>query len=94
MSPCPTYAVAFFNRGLVRQSQGDLDGALADFDRAIEITPDLAESYFYRGQLLLCRKNPSKAARDFNHFLALSHGSKPLLESRVKELMDQMMVKY
>ena len=40
-------------RGLVRQDAMDLDGALADFDAALALDPDLVEAHYNRGQVLL-----------------------------------------
>ena len=36
-------------RGLARQSQGDHDGAIEDFSKAIEFNPNLAQAYASRG---------------------------------------------
>jgi hypothetical protein len=35
-------AQAYKNRCLVKQAKGDSNGALADYNRAIELNPDLA----------------------------------------------------
>ena len=35
------YAASFYNRGCLKGIHGDTDGALADFDRAIQINPEL-----------------------------------------------------
>src|SRR6185436_1765049 len=43
------YAPSYNNRGLAKQAKGDLDGAIADFNRAIELDPKLAISYHNRG---------------------------------------------
>ncbi|WP_445171417.1 tetratricopeptide repeat protein [Microcoleus sp.] len=36
-------------RGLTRFDKGDLSGAVADFNQAIQTQSDYAEAYFYRG---------------------------------------------
>lgn len=41
----PETAEAYNNRGDAKHKSGDLDGALADFNKAIEIKPDLAVAY-------------------------------------------------
>jgi hypothetical protein len=40
---------AFVDRGMRRQSQGDHDGAIEDFTKAIELNPNLAKAYAARG---------------------------------------------
>jgi len=39
----------WFNNGLAKGKKGDLDGAIVDFSRAIEIDPKYANAYFNRG---------------------------------------------
>ena len=34
---------------MIKKSQGDRLGALSDYSKAIEIKPDFAEAYYYRG---------------------------------------------
>jgi len=36
------------DQGIAKLEQGDIDGAFADFDEAIDLAPDLAEAYFGR----------------------------------------------
>jgi tetratricopeptide (TPR) repeat protein len=44
-----TDAHAHYDRGYARQSQGDLDGAIADYDQAIRLEPTYGDAYFNRG---------------------------------------------
>jgi Flp pilus assembly protein TadD len=41
----PETAEAYNNLGESKRVKGELDGALADFNRAIELKPDLAAAY-------------------------------------------------
>ena len=45
----PRLAEDFARRGNTRSEQGELDGAIADFTKAIELDPGLAEAYTNRG---------------------------------------------
>ena len=56
----------------------DRDAALASFDRAAELRPDLGEVYFYRANLLQDMKHFERALADYDRAIALSPG---LLES-------------
>jgi TPR repeat len=40
------------NRGATKQAKGDLDGAIADYSKAIELKPDFAEAYKSRQSLV------------------------------------------
>ena len=44
-------ALSFNNRGQARLSKSELDGAISDFNKAIELNPNLAEAYNNRGLL-------------------------------------------
>lgn len=44
-----TTARDYTNRGVARQIKGDVDGAIADYTKAIEIDPRLAPAYNNRG---------------------------------------------
>jgi Flp pilus assembly protein TadD len=41
-------AVAFFDKGVAQYRVGDLTGAIASFDRALQLAPDNADTYGYR----------------------------------------------
>jgi tetratricopeptide (TPR) repeat protein len=45
----PTTAVDYYNRGVQRHHAGDLDGAIADYNKAIGIDPRHATAYYNRG---------------------------------------------
>ena len=48
-SQMPSTADGYNNRGMARKAKGDLDGAIADYTKAIEIDPRDAHAYYNRG---------------------------------------------
>lgn len=42
----PDYAEAYSNRGVVKAALGDLDGAIADYNRAVALKPDLGAAFY------------------------------------------------
>lgn len=56
-------AVAFFNRGNALDDNGERDKAISDYDNAIKLKPDYADSYLNRGM-------SKEAAQDFDGAIA------------------------
>ena len=59
-------------RGLAYADKGDYDHAIANFDQAIQLRPDLAEAYYYRGKAYTQKGEKEKAIADLKRFLELS----------------------
>jgi tetratricopeptide (TPR) repeat protein len=57
------------NRGILRLRRGQIDGAIADFDRAIALDPDQPEAYLNKGAALLRRENAAEALTLFSSAL-------------------------
>jgi len=53
------------SRSYAKRSGGDLDGAIADCDRAIELNPKLAKAFDNRGSAKLAKGDVVGAADDF-----------------------------
>lgn len=78
----PDTAEGFFRRGAERLHRDDLDGALADFDKAIELRPDYADAFFARSLTWAAKERASKfpesvkardaSAADLNRAVALA----------------------
>lgn len=67
----------YIDRGLRRSSQHDFDGAIADFDRAIEIDPGhkTPRTYRYRASARLRKGDREGALSDFQQYIELTQGS-------------------
>jgi tetratricopeptide (TPR) repeat protein len=60
-------AQVYEQRGIVKHSLGDAEGAVADFDRAIKLKPDSAVAYINRGLFWELKGNFTNALDDYNH---------------------------
>ncbi len=57
------------NRGILYLRRGDVDAAMRDFDRAMQLDPDEPEAYLNRGSALLKREQTQNAVGMFNQAL-------------------------
>ena len=58
------------NRGIVRMRRHDLDGALSDYDRAMQLNPNEPEAYLNRGSALLRGDRLAEALTMFSSAIA------------------------
>jgi tetratricopeptide (TPR) repeat protein len=71
-SPANEESVAdLVNGGIEKAKDGDLDGAIADFDRAIEIDPKDDAPYFNRAQAKWQKKDAAGAIADYTRAIEL-----------------------
>ena len=67
----PGDARAYINRGLARGAKGDVDGAIADSSKAIELNPTNAEAHVNRGVAKLAKGEAGGAIADFTRAIEL-----------------------
>ena len=65
----PGQAMALYVRGTVAHTQGDLKGAIAYYDKALQASPDHVDGLVSRAGLLLDLNRPVEAARDVQALL-------------------------
>ncbi len=76
-SPLPTAPAAeepdadLVNRGIEKGKKGDLDGAIADFTRAIELNPKDDAPYYNRAQAKWLKKDGAGAIADYTRAIEL-----------------------
>jgi len=61
----------FFQRGSEFDGQGQHQEAIAEYTRAINLDPNYAEAYFYRGNALALEGQPQKGIEDIQKAAAI-----------------------
>lgn len=73
----PDFYRPYYNRALLKTSQGDIQGALQDYSEAIRLAPDTAktatsDTYLNRGQLFALQGQTQSALTDFDQAVKLN----------------------
>jgi tetratricopeptide (TPR) repeat protein len=68
----PRSAIAWNNRAVTRVRLGDLNGAIRDYNRAIELSPDDPEIYFNRANALVSAGLYDEAIVDYDRAIQLN----------------------
>jgi Flp pilus assembly protein TadD len=68
---------------------GDIEGAVADFNRAIKINPDHPEAFVNLGLLLLQQGRKAEAEKDFARSVALRPSVRDFIDRRFAEIERQ-----
>ena len=66
------------------RSKYDLEAAIADFDRALQLDPKLVDAYVDRGLALLLQGKETEAAKDLERALAIDPSLKEEVDKRIK----------
>ena len=67
----PDHAASYGERGAIKGLTGDMDGALTDLSKAIEIDPSDPEAYSNRGYTFLKARRYDEAMKDLNASLKI-----------------------
>ncbi|WP_293359886.1 MULTISPECIES: tetratricopeptide repeat-containing serine protease family protein [unclassified Microcoleus] len=70
----PNDAKTYYVRGLTRFDKGDLSGAVADFNQAIQTQSDYVDAYFYRGLAYFDLRQMPNSIADYSKAIALNAG--------------------
>jgi len=71
-------AMAYFNRGLVCANKEDLDHAISEWDKAIQLDPNFSAVYYNRGIAYTNRGETQNAIADFKKVLELCSADETL----------------
>ena len=66
------YSIAYNNRGVAKSSLGDKEGAIKDYDKAIELRPDYAKAYYNRGNAKSSLEDKDSAIKDYSRAIELN----------------------
>ncbi len=67
----PKFAYAYYNRGIAKKAKGDIDGAITDYNRAIELDPKYTDAYGNRGNAKQAKGDFDGAITDYNRAIEL-----------------------
>ena len=67
-----TIPLAYYNRGLAYMNAGQLDLALNDYNKAIELKPKYTEAYVNRGNILRDNGRQDEALNDYNKAIEIN----------------------
>ncbi len=71
-TPKSEQAKIFLSDGIAKIYKSEFKEAIIDFDKAIELQPDLFEAYFYRGNAHLNLKELEKAITNYDKAIELN----------------------
>jgi tetratricopeptide (TPR) repeat protein len=66
-----TDAVRLLCSGIEKQDGGDIDGAMSDFERALELQPDLTEAHLMLGIGYYHKTDDTRALEEYDKYLAV-----------------------
>jgi tetratricopeptide (TPR) repeat protein len=87
----PSDYVTAFNLANALQANGDLPGAIAEFDRAIALAPGQADFHLSRAYALETAKRPRDAAAAYRHYLEMEQSAPQAekIKARIAQIESQ-----
>jgi tetratricopeptide (TPR) repeat protein len=70
----PPIAFTYNRRGNARKAKGDADGAIADYNKALEENPRYADAFYNRGVALQSKNDLDGAIKDYSTAVELAPG--------------------
>ncbi len=85
----PNYMPLYLFRGKVQEALSNYSLAMADFDKAVELSPDSFLPYFYRGHCLIFTRELDRALADLNRAIELAPDFSPSFTESIRALVLQ-----
>jgi serine/threonine protein kinase/Flp pilus assembly protein TadD len=81
-----------YNEGVTNEARGDLDGAMAEYNKAIELNSGIAMAYYKRANAKAGNKDFGGAIEDYDKFIEINPNEAPayINRSRVMEAIDDI----
>lgn len=95
--PQDTVAAVLASRGVAYDSKGEVDKAIADFNRAIQEKPNFGNAYIYRGLAWVRKRDYDRAIANFSDAIARDPDVAYLAvndRGNVYELLDELNVAF
>jgi len=75
------------NCGVLRGAKSDLDGALADLGKSIELNPRNGRAHANRGMIMLLRRQDIEAQKEFDAALKIDSSLRTDLEKSIDQII-------
>ena len=72
ITACANPSIDTFNNGVDKYEQGDYQGAIADYTKAIEINPDFADAFLNRGMVKAKLGDNQGAISDYDRAIEIN----------------------
>ena len=77
IKPLPTNSAdTYNNRGLAKQTKGDLDSAITDYTRALQLNSKSATAYYNRSVAKRAKGDVDGSNSDYSHVLELNRSGR------------------
>jgi tetratricopeptide (TPR) repeat protein len=84
----PKLAMAYMERGLLKERQRKMKATIADYSKTIQLKPCAWLPFFSRGRCRVCLGEHAKAVADFDHALELKPAQPQVAQERAKALLQ------
>ena len=86
----PDYVYAYNNRGIVRWTLGDTEGALADYGDAIRLNPHDPLAHYNRALIRIQQQDYAAAIADYQKYLESGAGRRDGTQAEVENAIQQL----
>ena len=88
----PKFGEAYLQLGVLHFSQGRIEQAIGDYQKAIEVSPQLSEPHYRLGLAYRRRKEETKAEEEFRTYEQMTKAETAALEKERRELRQFLII--